>query len=92
MKRPFTSRERCSSPHAAHNLHHPLHILAGYFIQKYNREMGRTVNSVSANALEMLKAHDWPGNIRQLRNAIGRAMLFADEDTLDVEHFSLGVK
>jgi transcriptional regulator with PAS, ATPase and Fis domain len=62
--------------------------LVGYFIQKYNREMGHSVQGVSPLAMETLKAHDWPGNIRQLRNAIERAMLFADGDTLEIGHFA----
>jgi DNA-binding NtrC family response regulator len=62
--------------------------LVGFFIQKYNRELGRSVLGVSPAALQMLKAHSWPGNIRQLRNAVERAMLFADGDTLEIGHFS----
>jgi two-component system, NtrC family, response regulator AtoC len=62
--------------------------LVGYFIQKYNREMGASVQGVGPMVLEALKAYDWPGNIRQLRNAIERAMLFADGDTLELGHFS----
>ncbi len=63
--------------------------LVGYFIQKYNGEMGRSVQGVGPGVLEALKRNDWPGNIRQLRNAIERAMLFADGDTLDIGHFAL---
>jgi len=62
--------------------------LAGYFIQKYNREMGRNVQGVNPAAMRLLKAYLWPGNIRQLRNEIERAMLFADGNTLEVGHFS----
>jgi DNA-binding NtrC family response regulator len=62
--------------------------LVGYFIQKYNREMGRNVQGVGPLVMEALKAADWPGNIRQLRNAIERAMLFADGDTLEIGHFA----
>jgi DNA-binding NtrC family response regulator len=61
--------------------------LVGYFIQKFNREMGRNVQGVGAYVLDALKAYNWPGNIRQLRNAIERAMLFADGDTLELGHF-----
>jgi two-component system response regulator AtoC len=63
--------------------------LVGYFIQKYNREMGASVQGVGPMVLEALKAYDWPGNIRQLRNAIERAMLFRDGDTLELGHFSV---
>lgn len=66
--------------------------LVGFFVQKYNREMGRTVQGVSPVALEVLKAYRWPGNIRQLRNAVERAMLFADGDMLEVGHFALDTK
>jgi two-component system, NtrC family, response regulator AtoC len=59
-----------------------------YFIDRYNREMGRSVQGLGPGALEVLKAHRWPGNIRQLRNAVERAMLFADGDTLDIGHFA----
>jgi two-component system, NtrC family, response regulator AtoC len=62
--------------------------LAGFFIDKYNREMGRSVQDLGPGVLEALKAYHWPGNIRQLRNAIERAMLFADNNTLDIGHFS----
>ncbi|OGO47576.1 MAG: hypothetical protein A2W37_11890 [Chloroflexi bacterium RBG_16_63_12] len=62
--------------------------LVGYFIQKYNGEMGRTVTGVGPFVMEALKAYHWPGNIRQLRNAIERAMVFADGDTLEIGHFA----
>jgi DNA-binding NtrC family response regulator len=62
--------------------------LVGCFIQKYNREMGRTVTGVGPFVMEALKAYHWPGNIRQLRNAIERAMVFADGDTLEIGHFA----
>ncbi len=62
--------------------------LVGFFINKYNREMGASVQDVGPNVLDALKAYDWPGNIRQLRNAIERAMLFTDGATLEIGHFS----
>ncbi|MDW8326755.1 MAG: sigma-54 dependent transcriptional regulator [Anaerolineales bacterium] len=63
--------------------------LVGFFIQRYNRELGRNVQGVSPAAMQLLKAYPWPGNIRQLRNAVERAVLFADGDLLDVGHFAL---
>jgi len=62
--------------------------LVGFFIQRYNREMGRNVQGVGALVMEALLAHEWPGNIRQLRNAIERAMVFCDGDTLEIGHFA----
>lgn len=65
-----------------------LPALTGYFIRKYNQEMGRNVQGVGPRVLDALKACRWPGNIRQLRNAIERAMLFTDGDTLELGHFA----
>jgi DNA-binding NtrC family response regulator len=62
--------------------------LVGFFIQKYNREMGRAVQRVGPLVMEALCDHDWPGNIRQLRNAVERAMLFSDGETLEIGHFA----
>jgi transcriptional regulator with PAS, ATPase and Fis domain len=62
--------------------------LVGLFIRENNLRMGLNIKNISNRALEALKVHDWPGNIRQLRNAIERAMLFCDEETIDIHHFS----
>ncbi len=62
--------------------------LVGFFIKKYNREMGRNVQGVGPLVMDKLRAYEWPGNIRQLRNAIERAMVFCDGDTLEAGHFA----
>jgi len=62
--------------------------LVGFFIQKYNREMGANVQGVGPLVFEALREYDFPGNIRQLRNAVERAMLFCDGDQLEIGHFS----
>ncbi len=62
--------------------------LVGWFIRKFNQEMGRSVQGVGPYVFEALKAYDWPGNIRMLRNAVEHAMLFADGDTLELAHFT----
>jgi two-component system, NtrC family, response regulator AtoC len=61
--------------------------LAGIFIKKFNMEMGKQVCGVSPRAIEALKTYRWPGNIRQLRNAIESALLFCDGDMLEAGHF-----
>lgn len=60
--------------------------LVGFFIQQNNPRMGRNIQDVTPKAMEALVAHDWPGNIRELRNVIERAMLFCDEAAIDVAH------
>ncbi len=60
--------------------------LVGFFINKFNMEMGMNVSDISPLAMEALKAYSWPGNIRELSNAIERAMLFCDDPVLDLGH------
>ncbi|MCW5878066.1 MAG: sigma-54-dependent Fis family transcriptional regulator [Anaerolineales bacterium] len=60
--------------------------LVGFFIQQHNPRLGRNIQDVTPKAMEALVAHDWPGNIRELRNVIERAMLFCDEAAIDVAH------
>jgi two-component system response regulator AtoC len=60
--------------------------LVGLFIHKNNLQMWLNINDVTPRAMEALIAYDWPGNIRELRNVIERAMLFCDEEALDLPH------
>jgi DNA-binding NtrC family response regulator len=60
--------------------------LVGFFISQNNPRMGLNILNISPKAMDVLKSHDWPGNIRELRNVIERAMLFCDEATIDVAH------
>jgi transcriptional regulator with PAS, ATPase and Fis domain len=57
--------------------HHKKDILAlsRHMIQKFNQEYGRNVRDISESALNILSDYDWPGNIRELENFIGRAMI-----------------
>ncbi|TCO71797.1 sigma-54 interaction domain-containing protein [Marinisporobacter balticus] len=50
-------------------------LLAKHFIKKYNQEYGRFVQDLSPNAIKTLIHLDWAGNIRELENFIGRAMI-----------------
>ncbi len=60
--------------------------LVGSFIRQINMRIGGHVDQISPRAIEALKAHPWPGNIRELRHVIERAMLMCDEDTIQVSH------
>jgi transcriptional regulator with PAS, ATPase and Fis domain len=60
--------------------------LTGFFIRKFNSQMGMNILDISPMALNALIAYDWPGNIRELSNAIERAMLFCDEAIIELSH------
>jgi transcriptional regulator with PAS, ATPase and Fis domain len=47
-------------------------LLAGYFLDKYSRELGRRPPRLAAETLECLNRHPWPGNVRELQNLMER--------------------
>src|SRR5437773_5066014 len=49
-------------------------LLAEHFLAKYAEQMGKSVASISHDAMELLVAHEWPGNIRELENVMERAV------------------
>lgn len=57
-------------------------LLARHFVDTFSREFKRSVRGVSAAAEATLLAYDWPGNARELRNVIERAVLLSESDTL----------
>ena len=61
--------------------------LIHYFVDVYNTEFRKHVRRVSPEAMKRLQTYGWPGNIRELRNAVERAMLLADGDELTVDVF-----
>ena len=63
-------------------------LLASYFIDRFNREFRKRVRGLSPAAQALLDGYQWPGNIRELRNAIERAMLLIDRDRLEPEDFT----
>jgi DNA-binding NtrC family response regulator len=53
--------------------------LAKHFLEATNKELEKNVRGFSESAIEKLLHYDWPGNVRQLRSAVRRAVLLADE-------------
>jgi formate hydrogenlyase transcriptional activator len=49
--------------------------LTEYFVQKFSRRQGKSIDSIPAEVMEGLKRHDWPGNIRELQNVIERGVI-----------------
>lgn len=59
-------------------------LLVRHFVDELNHQMKRRVRGASNEALQALMQHPWPGNVRQLRNVIERAMIFRTEGFLEV--------
>ncbi len=63
-----------------------LPALTGNFIRQINLRVGGIVEGITPRALDALKAHSWPGNIRELRHVVERAILFCDDENIDLAH------
>jgi two-component system, NtrC family, response regulator AtoC len=68
--------------------HGDVALLANYFIDRFNGEFRKRVRGLSTAALEVLEQYTWPGNVREMRNAIERAMLLIDQEWLEPDDFS----
>ncbi|MES1173104.1 MAG: sigma 54-interacting transcriptional regulator [Myxococcales bacterium] len=60
-------------------------LLANQFMQKFAARMGKSVTHIAPESMARLVAHDWPGNIRELQNALERAVILAQEPALEVQ-------
>src|SRR3954466_4563173 len=61
-------------------------LLVQYFVDKFNGDSGKRVQGVHPEALELFKGYDWPGNIRELRNAVERAVILCEGELLMRDH------
>src|SRR5215217_1913023 len=61
--------------------------LARSFLARFAAEEGKRVRGIAAEALSLLVRYDWPGNVRQLENALFRAVVLADGDELTLAEF-----
>jgi transcriptional regulator with PAS, ATPase and Fis domain len=65
--------------------------LTKYFLQRYNEEFHKNVQTISKGVEDFLKGYDWPGNVRELKNVIERAMILGEGDTLLMEHLPMEI-
>jgi DNA-binding NtrC family response regulator len=65
--------------------------LSKYFLQKYNEEFHKNVQTISKGVEDFLRGYDWPGNVRELKNMIERAMILGEGDTLLMEHLPIEI-
>ncbi|MBW2648183.1 MAG: sigma 54-interacting transcriptional regulator, partial [Deltaproteobacteria bacterium] len=59
-------------------------LLVSFFLKRFNKEMGKTITSVPKAVMDRLLAYPWPGNIRELKNVIERAVITTHGTTLKV--------
>lgn len=66
--------------------------LVQHFIKKFDKQHGRTINSIEPAAMDLLKRYRWPGNIRELENVIERAFIVENSDQITVSSLPEGVR
>jgi two-component system response regulator AtoC len=65
-------------------------LLASYFLNQANKQFSKTINGFAPNVLRVLLRYSWPGNIRELKNVINRAVILATEDHITLDELMLG--
>jgi DNA-binding NtrC family response regulator len=66
--------------------------LVDYFIAKYNRMPGMHVDGITGQAINCLMQYEWPGNIRDLENAVQSAMILAQNGVIDTDQLPMRIK
>ena len=70
-----------------------IHLLVNYFVAKFNKKIGKKIESIPKEALEALKNYDWPGNVRELESVIERATIVSNGPSLRIpDQFNSSLK
>ena len=59
-------------------------MLAEAFLRRFAEENGKNIKTFTPEALEFINEYRWPGNVRQLKNAVERAVILAQADEINV--------
>jgi DNA-binding NtrC family response regulator len=62
-----------------------IEALAGHFIEHYNRLFGKSIRYVRRRVFDVMRAYDWPGNVREFAHAVQSAVMLTDGDRLDIQ-------
>jgi PAS domain S-box-containing protein len=67
-------------------------LLCGRFIESFNARYGKSIAGISQDAMEVILAHEFPGNIRELENAIEHAFIFCKDSMIDIAHLPASLR
>ena len=67
-------------------------LLVNYFLGRMNRQFDRRVQSISPEAMQLLKQHNWPGNVRELQSAVKHALIHTPGDIVSPDGFPLHLR
>ena len=69
-----------------------LELLIGRFLRQFSIQAGKRITGLSPEALDRLRAYPFPGNVRELQNAIERAVTFCDGPKVELEHLPARIR
>lgn len=64
-------------------------LLVEHFVSQIGPDMGKKIDKIPKKVMEQLKAYDWPGNIRELRNVVERSLITSPSSTFQLVDFSI---
>src|SRR5262249_43585886 len=67
-------------------------LLVEYFLHRFAKRVGKRINRITKNTLNILESYDWPGNIRELQNVVERAVIVSNSDELYIDERWLSVQ
>ncbi|MGM0419333.1 MAG: sigma-54 interaction domain-containing protein, partial [Thermodesulfobacteriota bacterium] len=62
-------------------------FLSKHFADQYSKYMNKNITGISDSCMKLLESYDWPGNVRDLKNLIQRAVVLCEESELKTSHF-----
>jgi len=65
--------------------HNDIRVFASHFLELANEELGKTVQNFSQDVVDLMHVYSWPGNIREMKNIIKRAVLLATDEQITLE-------
>jgi two-component system response regulator AtoC len=67
-------------------------VLATHFLEVFNTKMHKEIKGFSKRALRMMYEYDWPGNIREMENAIERCIILTENTIIDLDDFPAHIR
>jgi len=67
-------------------------LLCEYFIEKFNRELGKNIKGVTPATLHLLQNYDWPGNIREMESVIYETLVMSEQSLIEEENMPLRIR
>lgn len=67
-------------------------VLAQYFLDTFNKKLGKSIKGFSKKAIKLIYEYNWPGNIREMENTIERCMIIAEKDIIDIDDLPQHIK